>query len=368
MHGLVAYCRPGFENDCAAELQAKTGVLGVYGYCQTQPDRGYVIYRCQPEEADHLGRKLALKDLVFTRQFIVIVAEIMALQEADRVGQIAMALLSAAEQHAELAFKPAGDLRVETPDTNSAKELSKFCRKLTVPLRQGLRKADILTTSESNRRPTLHAFFLSGQAVMIGYSYSYNQSRWHMGIPRLRMPAGAPSRSTLKLEEAFAVFIPANEHETRLHAGMNAVDIGAAPGGWTYQLVQRGMMVQAVDNGPMSQALMDTGQVKHIQEDGFKFRPKKRNVQWLVCDMVEKPARVGELMTSWLLEGYCQETIFNLKLPMKKRYALVAEYLEKMQTALQEEGRGRFEIQAKQLYHDREEITVHIRWLPRPSN
>ena len=99
----------------------------------------------------------------------------------------------------------------------------------------------------------------------------------------------------------FRSFVPENEQEKRIHPGMKAVDLGAAPGGWTYQLVRRGMMVQAVDNGPMAEALMETGQVQHIKEDGFKFRPKRKNIHWLVCDMVEKPARVGELMTSWLL-------------------------------------------------------------------
>jgi len=358
MNGLLAYCRPGFEGDCAAELQDKAAVLGVFGYCQTNANQGYVVYHCQEEEADHLGRKMALKELVFTRQFIVILDHLEAMDVADRVSAVTMALLAHQSD-----VKPGGDLRVETPDTNDGKELSKFCRKFTVPLRQGLRKAGWLTVSESDRRPTLHAFFLSGQEVIVGYSYSYNQSPWLMGIPRLRMPAGAPSRSTLKLAEAFQVFVPAHEHEERLQSGLNAVDIGAAPGGWTYQLVQRGMMVQAVDNGPMAESLMDTGQVKHIQQDGFKFRPKKKNIHWLVCDMVEKPARVGELMTSWLLEEYCKEAIFNLKLPMKKRYGLVKEYLAQMTQQLTEQGHGRFELQAKQLYHDREEITVHIRWL-----
>ena len=47
-----------------------------------------------------------------------------------------------------------------------------------------------------------------------------------MGIPRLRFPADAPSRSTLKLEEAFHVFIPADEWDERLANGMYAVDLG----------------------------------------------------------------------------------------------------------------------------------------------
>ena len=80
-----------------------------------------------------------------------------------------------------------------------------------------------------------------------------------MGIPRLRFPADAPSRSTLKLEEAFHVFIPADEWDERPASGMHAVDLGACPGGWTYQLVKRSMMVHSVDNGPMAPSLMETG-------------------------------------------------------------------------------------------------------------
>ncbi len=181
-----------------------------------------------------------------------------------------------------------------------------------------------------------------------------------MGIPRLKFPADAPSRSTLKLEEAFHVFIPADEWDERLANGMYAVDLGACPGGWTYQLVKRNMWVSSVDNGPMAQSLMDTGQVTWLREDGFRYRPTRNNISWMVCDMVEKPAKVAALMASWLVNGWCRETIFNLKLPMKKRYEEVSQNLAYIQQQLDEHGIN-VEIQARQLYHDREEVTVHIR-------
>ena len=50
------------------------------------------------------------------------------------------------------------------------------------------------------------------------------------------------------------------------------------PGGWTYQLVKHSMRVQAVDNGPMAESLMETGQVRHLREDGFKFVPTSKNI------------------------------------------------------------------------------------------
>ena len=51
--------------------------------------------------------------------------------------------------------------------------------------------------------------------------------------------------------------------------------------------------------------------------------------------------------------------MFNLKLPMKKRYAEAVHNIEVLRGLLAEIDSG-FIIQAKQLYHDREEITVHV--------
>lgn len=100
-----------------------------------------------------------------------------------------------------------GELRVEVADTNESKELLKFCRKFTVPLRAALRDAGVLANYETPKRPVVHVFFIAPGCCYTGYSYSNNNSPFYMGIPRLKFPADAPSRSTLKLEEAFHVFI-----------------------------------------------------------------------------------------------------------------------------------------------------------------
>ena len=223
-------------------------------------------------------------------------------------------------------------------------------------------KRRVLTNYETPKRPVVHVFFIAPGCCYTGYSFSNNNSPFYMGIPRLKFPSDAPSRSTLKLEEAFHVFIPADEWDERLANGMYAVDLGACPGGWTYQLVKRNMWVSSVDNGPMAQSLMDTGQVTWLREDGFRYRPNRNNISWMVCDMVEKPAKVAALMAQWLVNGWCRETIFNLKLPMKKRYEEVSQNLAYIQAQLDEHGVNA-QIQARQLYHDREEVTVHVRRL-----
>lgn len=348
---LILYCRPGFENECAAEITDKAQQKGHYGFAKTTRQRGYVLFTCyEPSDAAQLMMAIPFRSLIFARQFFGVLSHLKALPATDRITPIQTAL---GNDHRY------GDVRVETADSEEGKSLAGFCRKFTVPLRRALRDVGVVSKTENRIKPVLHVFFAAPGEVYLGYSYPMNNSPFYMGIPRLKFPADAPSRSTLKLEEAFYVFVPYDEWDERLAAGMRAVDLGASPGGWTYQLVKRYMMVSAVDNGPMDVRLMETGQVKHFREDGFKFVPKRNPIQWLVCDMVEKPNKVTELMGKWLVNGWCREAIFNLKLPMKKRYESVDENLTFLKKIFDENGIHAL-IQAKQLYHDREEITVHV--------
>ena len=104
-----------------------------------------------------------------------------------------------------------------------------------------------------------------------------------------------PSRSTFKIGRGNSNLYSSNEESKRLNENMVGVDLGACPGGWTYQLVKRGLFVYSVDHGKMAASLHDTGRIEHCQEDGFKFQPPKRkHIDWLVCDMVEQPSRIDE--------------------------------------------------------------------------
>lgn len=359
MTSIVLYCRPGFEKECGAEIQEKAAWNEMYGYLELKKNQGLVFFHLHDENhGEALINKLPLKRLIFARQWFVTLTEKIDLPDYNRVEAIVDALGN------EWQYD---ELRMETADTNDGKALSKFCRKLAVPLRQGLRKVNVLTDKQKGSElqqdgAILHALFLSGQEVILGFSLTKNSSEHVMGIPRLKFPSQAPSRSTLKLDEAFLYFIPKNEWDSRLTSGMKAVDLGSAPGGWTYQLVRRGMMVTAIDNGPMADSLMESGQVKHKMMDGFKYVPMKQNVYWLVCDMIEKPQRVAKLMADWLLNGYCKEAMFNLKLPMKGRYQQVTKDLQSIKDAFSDHN-VKYEMYAKHLYYDREEVTVHARLL-----
>lgn len=350
MNTLLLHCRPGFENEVCAELSEHAARLDISGYARAKPATAYAEFICmEADGGERLMRQLRFSELIFPRQWAR-GAGFTALPEQDRIGALLEALAE---------FPVCGSLWLEVFDTNDGKELSTFCRKFEKPLRAALLKAGKLVDDPS--LPRLLLTFRSGREVFVGLAESRNCAMWPMGIPRLKFPREAPSRSTLKLEEAWHHFIPRADWDRRLAPDMLAVDLGASPGGWTWQLVNREMRVTAVDNGPMAENLIYSGLVDHQRVDGYAFRPRQR-MDWMVCDIVEKPARTGAMMETWIGEGLCREAIVNLKLPMKQRYAEVRRILDRLHDAFRERGL-KVQIGCKQLYHDREEVTCHLRRL-----
>ncbi|MDD5034328.1 MAG: 23S rRNA (cytidine(2498)-2'-O)-methyltransferase RlmM [Methylococcaceae bacterium] len=346
-HSLLLHCRAGFEKECAAEIQAQAQDLEVLGYAKTRPGSGHVLFTPYEErDMNVLSKDLHFADLCFARQMLFVLPLLEKISPTDRISPLLEAARSLAERFS--------DLFLETADTNEAKELSVFVRKFSGPFSRAMQDAGMLATSP--KAPRLHLFFIDSTTVYVGLSRPGNSSPWTMGIPRLKFPRSAPSRSTLKLEEAFLFFL--GEDPRSLQPGMKAVDLGAAPGGWTWQLVKRSLRVTAVDNGPMDKALLDSGIVEHLRTDGFRYRPPKP-VDWLVCDMVEQPARIAQLVARWLAEGDCRQALFNLKLPMKKRYEEMKRCRNLIEIAL-DDAEIPFRLSFKQLYHDREEITGYL--------
>lgn len=349
---LVAYCRAGFEGECAAELQAHATTQGLVGYARAKPGSGYVIFTCyEPGAAQSFTQRIGSRDLVFARQLFFSQGLLKDLPVTDRVTPIVVALESQCRQ--------LSDIWVETADTNQAKELLVFCRKFSLPLRKALEQQGKLDT-ENRNAPRGHVFFLSAVAAYPGISNPPHSSPWFMGIPRLKRLRDAPSRAAMKLEEAWQVFLTPREREEWLRPGRQAVDLGAAPGGWTWQLVRQGIHVTAVDNGAIAPAVKESGLVvAHLQTDAFRYAPR-RPVDWMVCDIVEQPRRVAQLAAQWLANGWCRQCLLNLKLPMKQRYREVQLCGELIAGALDKAGVS-YKLAFKQLYHDREEVTGYLR-------
>ena len=348
--GLLCYCRGGFEPELAAELGDKAAEAGFAGHARTERGSGYVVFAGVDGEA--LSRALPFDALVFARQKLRLLGELRALPAGDRIAPILGCLAGTRSA----GGAPFGTLLVEHPDSDAGKPLAGLARSFANALRPALREAGLLAAREDPAGERLHACFVAGDHVLLAASDPRDSAPWPLGIPRLRLHPDAPSRSALKLEEALLVLLDPGERARLLLPGMRAADLGAAPGGWTWVLARHGLHVTAIDNGPLRPHLFDTGLVEHLRADGFGWRPP-RPLDWMVCDMVEQPRRVASRMADWLREGWCRNAVFNLKLPMKKRWDETRLCLDILR---RETGRP-LVLRARQLFHDREEITLHAR-------
>ncbi len=202
----------------------------------------------------------------------------------------------------------------------------------------------------SEDTPAPHVLHRGLLVFVSGYDRLTAATRFQFwGQRRMKDDPKAPSRSYLKVEEAYGVL--GEEPAT----GQTVADLGAAPGGWSYSAARHGARVDAVDNGPLKAGAAGNPLITHRREDAFTFRPAPgRRYDWLFCDMIENPYRVTELVERWVAEGWCRHFIVNLKFGHHDPVVLAAK--------LREPGRGLIRncavLRIRHLFHDREEITL----------
>ncbi len=355
--GLLAYCRKGFEKECLQELQRVAGERLVYGYSAIKEQQGWVFWKASQGDVAKLYRDLEADSLIFSRQLYLVIGDVEADSPKDRVSPVINLLKECGGRFGYLSIEAPGD-----DDKGSLKTLSK---KLIPPMSGAMKSQGLLTAKPDARLPTCFVVCLSGHEFIVAAGASPTISAFPEGIPRLRFVAEAPSRSALKIEEAFMVMLTPHEKSFVLKRGQRGVDLGAAPGGWTWYMVNQGVRMTAVDHGALAPSLMQDSDVSYVAADGYVYKPVKP-VDWVVCDIVDKPMRTLERMADWLVYGWSRYALFNLKLPMKTRFDTVEACLQKLQQRL--EGADlEAEVRVKQLYHDREEVTVIVLTAPFPD-
>ena len=116
---------------------------------------------------------------------------------------------------------------------------------------------------------------------------------------------GPPNRAYLKLWEACA----------RLGVwpcpGQICMDLGAAPGGWTWALAGLGARVIAVDKAPLDPRIAAMPGVTARRESAFAIAPAP--VDWLFSDIVAYPERLLTLLQRWIAAEAAQRIVCTIK-------------------------------------------------------
>lgn len=289
-------------------------------------------------------------DLTFARQGFQACALVRAdpgLADATRAlaGELLpqlRALIAGAEPHA---------LHVFVPDSTAGNTLSARAQALRDMLEQQC--PHTLDESQLRRQGGLlvQVCLYDSHTAALGCIPSHRaQSPWPGGRARMRLGGSFPSRAARKLAEAFAWLGMAPG------SGELCADLGAAPGGWSWLLLEKRARVIAVDPARMDPELMRNPRLRHVQGNAFEYEPEEP-VDWLFCDMAYRPLEVAQMLGRWARRRHTRLLVANFKLPMKRK----VEMVERIRGLLADSGFTG--LRTRQLYHDREEITLtaHVR-------
>jgi 23S rRNA (cytidine2498-2'-O)-methyltransferase len=157
------------------------------------------------------------------------------------------------------------------------------------------------------------------------------------------------SRAKYKLMEAIEVF------KIDMGSFSSALDLGAAPGGWTSVLLEYGLQVTAVDTGDMDDRLKRYPNFKFIKGNASELELEKNSFDLITSDISWNPKNTARLINGaavYLKSG--GTAVVTLKLMGDKVRKTIKEV-----AALYKEV---FEIiEVKQLFHNREEVTLYLK-------
>jgi 23S rRNA (cytidine2498-2'-O)-methyltransferase len=178
---------------------------------------------------------------------------------------------------------------------------------------------------------------------------AHNLSDWAGGARRFAREPGQISRAEFKLLEALEVF------SVDLPRYGVALDLGAAPGGWTRVLQGRGQYVTAVDPAALHPSLQAIKEVRHKQMTAEAYLAAGPDQYDLIVNDMRQDARdSARLMVAYAPYLYRHgEAIMTFKLPGEGRETVIDHAMNIL--------RERYTIGgARHLFHNRSEITVYL--------
>ncbi len=194
------------------------------------------------------------------------------------------------------------------------------------------------------------SILMSNEKAYIGYSTSKENLNFHCDEHRIASREGRKiSRAENKLKEAIAKF------NIKLSGEGVALDIGAAPGGWTKVLADYGYNVIAVDPGDLKKELYDNHKIQHMKckiED-LSF---KNYFDIIVNDMNVDPqitANIMNKLSSTLKKDGLAIVTYKL--------SNVSKSMEDIKEASKILSSNYEVLTVKSLYHNRQEVTALLK-------
>lgn len=187
--------------------------------------------------------------------------------------------------------------------------------------------------------------------IILGSNGAANAlSDWPGGRVSLARPKEQISRSEFKLEEIIRTNL------VELPTSGNALDLGAAPGGWTRILLNRGLNVWAVDSGLLDKRLAGKQGLTYVPSLAGPFLSENTHeFDLVVNDMRMEPPVSASIMNSaarFVPSGGL--AVMSIKLQPESPLDQIDKAVAQMKKNWQAES-------LRQLFHNRHEITAILR-------
>ncbi len=178
---------------------------------------------------------------------------------------------------------------------------------------------------------------------------SSNLSSWSGGMIHYKKDDNDISRAKFKLMEAIYVF------DINMTVIGSALDLGAAPGGWTSVLLDYGIAVTAVDTGDMDQRLLENenlsfikGNVSDVKLSSCSFDMLTSDISWNPINTAKMAVECSDALKA---DGIAVVTVKLMNSKIGRTIKGVKNiYSEKFDI-----------LGAKQLFHNRDEITLYMK-------
>lgn len=131
-----------------------------------------------------------------------------------------------------------------------------------------------------------------------------------------------PGRAYLKLWESFTLL------SKKPGPGDLCVELGAAPGSWTWVLAQTGCHVFSLDKAPLAEHIARLPNVEHCLGSGFAVTPALTGpIDWLFSDMICYPQRLFTLVRQWVETKAMKRALCTIKFQSEEDHEMVRAFL-----------------------------------------
>ncbi|WP_152393730.1 SAM-dependent methyltransferase [Paenibacillus guangzhouensis] len=328
-HGFIAYAQE--------ELRRRFGQVKAMVLIPSE-----VILVTLPVDESQVIRELQTDPLIFLRHIQPVQQEFLLAEAGQEERNAAILSFVQSNQALHRGQSVAVQLRKASNDAGAV-DLAL----LKSALEAGLSESGMETVTRDSH--WIVSIFAGKDTVYVGISTPEdNLSDWSGGALRFQREEGQISRAKFKLLEAERAF------GLDLASFSEGLDIGAAPGGWTSLLLERGLKVTAIDPAEMHPSLLENRRLTVLKKNASEVKFRESQFDLIVCDMSWSPMQMVRLVMDLLYALRSGGTaIVTVKLMHKKPLQTIRDISEKFSEHL--------EIRRmKQLVHNRDEITLYM--------